>query len=98
MRRPVIELTSLVVGYMITIQRNGRSLWLAFTLMWGHYCKPFDPIFDRGQELQGPDARRIPWDRRQGTVGEGVCKEPESHRSTGLRDQRRGKGLDEVGA
>ena len=24
-------------------------------------------------------ARRIPWDRRQGTVGEVVCKDPESH-------------------
>ena len=29
-------------------------------------------------------ARRIPWDRWQGTVGEVVCKYPESHRGTGL--------------
>ena len=52
----------------------------------------------RGQELEGPTARRIPWDRRQGTVGEVVCKDPESHRSPELRDRRSGKGLDEVDA
>jgi len=32
------------------------------------------------------------------TIGESVCKEPESHRSTKLQGQRAGKGLDEIGA
>jgi len=35
-------------------------------------------------EAKGLSARCIPWDRRQGTVGEVVCKDTESHRSTQL--------------
>jgi hypothetical protein len=33
----------------------------------------------------------------KGQFGEGVRKEPESHRSTELRDQRASKSLNEVG-
>jgi len=39
-----------------------------------------------------PIARRLAWNHRQGTIGESVCKGPESHRSTKLQGQRAGKG------
>jgi len=40
MQRPVLELACQVAGFMSTIRRTGRSLRVAFTSMWGRYCKP----------------------------------------------------------
>src|SRR5215470_3283729 len=42
----------------------------------------------------GASARHLPWNRRQGVLGEDVWKDLESHRSPELRCQRGGKDLD----
>ena len=41
-------------------------------------------IVREGKNLKGKFARRLSWDHRQGTVGEVVCKDPESHRGPEL--------------
>ena len=39
-QQPVLKSVFLVVAFMSTIRRNGRSLRVAFTSIWGRYCKP----------------------------------------------------------
>lgn len=55
-----------------------------------------DVVIVREGKTQGPIARPMPWAPRQGTVGEGVCKHPQSDRSPEPQSQCDGKCLTPV--